>query len=161
MDHASRAFYGVLLLLTLIALGWGLRAAGGEGMAFALFAVLTLGGGMVCIWERSIVRSAFSLMATFSGVAGLFLLAGADFLAMAQILIYVGGILALILFAVMLTPPDLGERKLSRIGVSTLLVGGATLFLGLEVARNARWLMVLSSDIAGRLWVSALKCVFT
>jgi NADH-quinone oxidoreductase subunit J len=132
MDHASRAFYGVLLLLTLIALGWGLRAAGGEGMAFALFAVLTLGGGMVCIWERSIVRSAFSLMATFSGVAGLFLLAGADFLAMAQILIYVGGILALLLFGVMLSPPDLGERKLSRVFGSLLLVGGGVAFVGLK-----------------------------
>jgi NADH:ubiquinone oxidoreductase subunit 6 (subunit J) len=84
---------------------------------------MTLGGGVMCIWERSVVRSAFALMATFTGIAGLFILLGADFLAMAQILIYVGGILALILFAVMLTP-DLGER--ARILTATVLVGGAT-----------------------------------
>ncbi|MEQ1891096.1 MAG: NADH-quinone oxidoreductase subunit J [Planctomycetota bacterium] len=135
----QKIFYGALGLLTLLALGVGLAAAGGEGLAFALFAVLTIGGGIVCVWERSVVRSAFALMATFTGIAGLFLLLEADFLAMAQILIYVGGILALLLFAVMLTPPDLGERKLSRVTVATAFVGGGTLWLALEVARTAHW----------------------
>jgi NAD(P)H-quinone oxidoreductase subunit 6 len=146
----QRIFYGALALLALVALGVGLAAAGGEGLAFGLFAVMTLGGAAMCIWERSVVRSAFALMATFTGIAGLFILLEADFLAMAQILIYVGGILALILFAVMLTPPDLGERKLSRIGTSTLLVGGATLFLGLEVARSAKW-FVRGEPLDGRV----------
>jgi len=68
-------------------------------------------------------------MATFVGVAGLFLLLGNDFLAMAQILIYVGGILALLLFGVMLTPPDLKERKLPRLGWATLLMGIGVAFL--------------------------------
>ena len=72
--NLQRAFYGAMALFALVCLGWGLRAAGGVGVAFGLFAFLTLGGSLVCIWERSIVRSAFSLMATFSGVAGLFLL---------------------------------------------------------------------------------------
>jgi NADH-quinone oxidoreductase subunit J len=63
----------------------------------------------------------------------------ADFLAMAQILIYVGGILALLLFAVMLTPPDLGERKLSRVAVATAFVGGGATWLAFEVARTAQW----------------------
>lgn len=135
----QRLFYGVLGLLAFAALGVGLAAAGAHGLAFALFAALTLGGGVICVWERSVVRSAFALMATFTGVAGLFLLLEADFLAMAQILIYVGGILALILFAVMLTPPDLGERRLPRILAATVLVGVATLYLGFEVGRAARW----------------------
>lgn len=135
----QRLFYGALGVLMLAGLGVGLSAAGAPGLAFALFAALTIGGGVMCVWERSVVRSAFSLMATFTGIAGLFLLLEADFLAMAQILIYVGGILALLLFAVMLTPPDLGERKLSRILAATLLVGGATLYLGLQVQRNVKW----------------------
>jgi len=135
----QRLFYAALAVLALAAFGVGLASAGAEGLAFALFAFLTLGGGVVCIWERSVVRSAFSLMATFTGIAGLFLLLEADFLAMAQILIYVGGILALILFAVMLTPPDLGERKLSRVVAGTVLIGGATLFLAAEVAGTAEW----------------------
>jgi NADH-quinone oxidoreductase subunit J len=135
----QRIFYGALGLLVLAACGVGLAAAGAGGLAFALFAAMTLGGGVMCVWERSVVRSAFALMATFTGVAGLFVLLEADFLAMAQILIYVGGILALLLFAVMLTPPDLGERRLSRVLFGTLFVGGAALFLGLQVASTARW----------------------
>lgn len=145
----QRIFYGALALLALAGFGAGLAAAGGQGLAFALFAFLTLGGGMVCVWERSVVRSAFALMGTFTGVAGLFLLLEADFLAMAQILIYVGGILALLLFAVMLTPPDLGERKLSRILGATVLVGAGALFLGLEVAGSASW-FVRGAPLDGR-----------
>jgi NADH:ubiquinone oxidoreductase subunit 6 (subunit J) len=145
----QRIFYGALGVLALAGLGVGLAAAGGQGLAFALFALMTLGGGVMCVWERSVVRSAFALMATFTGIAGFFLLLEADFLAMAQILIYVGGILALLLFAVMLTPPDLGERRLGRILAATVLVGGATLFLGLEVARSATW-FVRGAPLDGR-----------
>jgi len=137
--HLQRAFYGALGLLTLVALGVGLAAAGAPGIAFGLFAVMTLGGALACIWERSVVRSAFALMSTFTGVAGLFVLLESDFLAMAQILIYVGGILALILFAVMLTPPDLGERKLPRVFAGLLLIGGGVGWVAMRVAATAKW----------------------
>ena len=139
MERSSQIFYGALTLLVLVALGAGMNRAGAEGLAFALFAVLTVGGSLVCIWERSVVRSAFSLMATFSGVAGFFLLLGADFLAMAQLLIYVGGILALLLFGVMLTPPDLKERKLNRVMSGLVLVGAGAAWVGFKVAVTARW----------------------
>ena len=148
-DKLQRIFYGALALLSLVLLGLSLAAAGAEGIAFAFFAVLTLGGGVMCVWERSIVRSAFALMGTFSGIAGFFVLLEADFLAMAQILIYVGGILALILFAVMMTPPDLAERKLSRVLGGLVVVGGATVWLGVEVARSARW-AVQGAPLDGR-----------
>ena len=135
----QRAFYGVLLLAMLAALGAGTFAAGPAGLAFALFAALTLGGSVMCIWERSVVRSAFALMATFMGIAGLFVLLESDFLAMAQILIYVGGILVLILFGVMLTPPDLTERSLPRVAAGTLLVGAGCAWVALQVGRSVRW----------------------
>jgi NADH-quinone oxidoreductase subunit J len=146
----QRIFYGAFGVLALASLGVGLAAAGASGIAFALFAAMTLGGGVICIWERSVVRSAFALMATFTGVAGLFVLLEADFLAMAQILIYVGGILALLLFAVMLTPPDLGERRLGRILAGTVLVGGASLVLGVQVASSASW-FVRGAPLDGRV----------
>jgi NADH-quinone oxidoreductase subunit J len=139
MERAAKIFYALLTLLALVLTIGGLVAQGGEGLAFGLFAFLTIGGGFVCIFERSVVRSAFSLLATFSGTAGLFLLLGADFLAVAQILIYVGGILALLLFGVMLSPPDMNERKLSRIVTGLVLVGGAVAWVGFKVQSTVVW----------------------
>lgn len=139
MDPFSRVFYGVLAVGSLAALGLGAFSAGGEGVAFSLFAILTIGGGLMCLWERSVVRSAFSLMATLLGVAGLFLLLGADFLAMAQVLIYVGGILALILFGVMLSPPDLSERSLPRVLGGLAFAGSAAVWLGLRISDRVNW----------------------
>jgi len=139
MERSSKIFYALLALFALALLGGGLSASGGEGLAFGLFAFLTVGGGLVCIFERSVVRSAFALLATFSGTAGLFLLLGADFLAMAQILIYVGGILALLLFGVMLTPPDLGERKLSRVVAGLVLVGASVAWIGFQIRSTVVW----------------------
>jgi NADH-quinone oxidoreductase subunit J len=133
----QRIFYAALALLSVVALvGGGLRG-GAPGIAFGLMAVLTIGGALMCLWERSVVRSAFALMATFMGTAGFFILLEADFLAMAQVLIYVGGILALLLFGVMLTPPDLGERSLVRVLSGLALLGGATIWIGMRVAGSA------------------------
>lgn len=141
MDNTSRPFYTAIALLCIVLLGWGMQSAQAEGLAFGLFAFLTIGGSLVCIWERSIVRSAFSLMATFSGVAGLYVLLGADFLAVAQILIYVGGILALLLFGVMLTPPDMEERKLTRVLSGLGIVGAATFWVAMKVGGSANWVV--------------------
>jgi NADH-quinone oxidoreductase subunit J len=135
----ERAIYGLLGFLLLAALGWGVAEAGAGGAVFGLFAWLVLGGSLLCIWERSVVRSAFCLLATFGGTAGLFGLLGADYLAMAQVLIYVGGILALILFGVMLTPPDLNERKLPRVVTGLALVGAGFAYLAARVASGVRW----------------------
>jgi NADH:ubiquinone oxidoreductase subunit 6 (subunit J) len=139
MDRASKIFYALLALFAIALTVGGLASAGGEGLVFGLFAFLTIGGGFVCIFERSVVRSAFALLATFSGTAGLFLLLGSDFLAMAQVLIYVGGILALILFGVMLTPPDLTERKLPRVITGLALVGLAVVWIGFQVRSSVVW----------------------
>jgi NADH-quinone oxidoreductase subunit J len=139
MPLGTRVFYALQALLLLAALGWGVGSAGPQGALFGVFAWLVVGGSLMCIWEPSVVRSAFCLLATFGGTAGLFGLLGADFLAMAQILIYVGGILALILFGVMLTPPDLTERKLSRVVPGLVLLGAGVAFLSARVAGNVTW----------------------
>ena len=135
----QRIFYGALGLILLALIGVGLIAGGAPGMAFGLFAFMTLGGALACVWERSVVRSAFALMATFTGIAGFFILLEADFLAMAQILIYVGGILALLLFGVMLSPPDLEERQLKRVVPGLVIAGAAVAWVSLRVANTVRW----------------------
>jgi NADH-quinone oxidoreductase subunit J len=71
--------------------------------AFYLLAGLTLAGAGGVAFSRNIVYSALSLMASFMGVAGLYILLRADFVAGVQVLLYVGGVVVLTLFAVMLT----------------------------------------------------------
>jgi NADH-quinone oxidoreductase subunit J len=70
---------------------------------FYFFVLITLGAASVVVFSRNIVRAAFSLLFAFFGVAGIYVFLLADFIAITQLLIYVGGILVLILFGVMLT----------------------------------------------------------
>jgi NADH-quinone oxidoreductase subunit J len=72
-------------------------------IVFYFFAALTVGSAAVVVFSRSLIRSAFALLFTFFGVAALYVFLGADFLAATQMVIYVGGILVLLLFGVMLT----------------------------------------------------------
>jgi NADH-quinone oxidoreductase subunit J len=74
-----------------------------EAAIFYVFAAVTVGSAAVVVLARSLIYSAFALLFTFFGVGGLYLLLGADFLAATQLLVYVGGILVLLLFGVMLT----------------------------------------------------------
>jgi len=75
----------------------------GASIVFYLLAFLTVISAAGVVLSRSLIYSAFSLLFTFGGVAGLYLMLGADFLAASQLLIYIGGILMLLLFGVMLT----------------------------------------------------------
>jgi NADH-quinone oxidoreductase subunit J len=138
-DKLQKGFYALMALFFIAMLGWGASGAGAEGLAFGAAAALTIGGSLMCLWERSVVRSAFSLMATFGGCAFLYILLGADFVGMAQILIYVGGILALLLFGVMLSPPDMSERKLGRVGFGFATIGLGVAWVGGKVATTAAW----------------------
>jgi NADH-quinone oxidoreductase subunit J len=72
-------------------------------IVFYFFAALTVGSAAVVVFAKSIIRSVFALLFTFFGVAALYAFLGADFLAATQMVIYVGGILVLLLFGVMLT----------------------------------------------------------
>jgi len=78
-----------------------------ESMASAAIfygvAALVLGSALYVVVGKNLVHSAFALVAAFFGVAVFYVYLGADFLAGAQVLIYVGGILTLLLFGVMLT----------------------------------------------------------
>ena len=70
---------------------------------FIVFGAITVFSAIIVATARMIVHSVFALLLTFFGVAGLYVLLHADFLAATQVMIYVGGILVLLLFGVMLT----------------------------------------------------------
>lgn len=71
--------------------------------SFLVLAALTLGSGGVVAFSKNIIYSTMALLGCFLGIAGLYVQLSADFLSAVQILVYVGGTLTLILFAVMLT----------------------------------------------------------
>jgi NADH-quinone oxidoreductase subunit J len=101
-----------------------------EAVIFYVFAVITVGSAAVVVLARSLIYSAFALLFTFFGVAGLYVLLGADFLAATQLLIYVGGILVLLLFGVMLTHKIYELDLRSEV---TQFLPGAIIFAGMLV----------------------------
>ncbi|MGH9660873.1 MAG: NADH-quinone oxidoreductase subunit J family protein [Bryobacteraceae bacterium] len=78
---------------------------------FYLFALMVLGGGVFTITRRSAIHSAISLIVSLVGVAGLFLLQKAEFLFAVQIVLYVGGIMVLFLFVIMLVNLDEAAKQ--------------------------------------------------
>ncbi len=70
---------------------------------FYLFAAITIISGFAVVSSKNIVHAAFNLLFTFFGVTGIYVLLGADFIAVVQVIVYIGGILILLLFGVMLT----------------------------------------------------------
>ncbi len=71
--------------------------------AFWFIVAVTLISALIVVSSRNLFYSAIALLFTFFGVAGLYIFLWADFLAGVQVLIYIGGILILILFGIMLT----------------------------------------------------------
>lgn len=74
-----------------------------QATLFYIFAAVTLAGALGVVLSRNIVRMAFQLLVALLGVAALYFLLAAEFLAAVQLVIYVGGTLVLIIFGVMLT----------------------------------------------------------
>lgn len=99
--------------------------------------LLVVNSALIVAFSRNITHSAFALLLTFFGVAGLYVFLAADFLAALQLLIYVGGILVLILFAVMLTH-KISDVNLSNPATKPWLGG----FISLVVLAVLIWVIV-------------------
>jgi NADH-quinone oxidoreductase subunit J len=109
-------------------------------IVFYVFAALTAVSAFVVVFTKNIMYAAFSLLFTFIGVAGLYVLLHADFLAVTQILIYVGGILVLLLFGVMLTNNVVSvDIKTGTLNSIPALVIAAAVFGSLTVAFYKSW----------------------
>lgn len=108
-------------------------------VVFWVFAAITVGSAAVVVLARSLIYSAFALLFTFFGVAGLYVLLGADFIAATQLLIYVGGILVLLLFGVMLTHKlyDLDlKSEVTQFKAGLIVAGGLFIILTLTATRT-------------------------
>ena len=112
-----------------------------ETLVFYGLAALTLGGAAGVAFSRNILRAAFLLLGALTGTAGLYFFMGADFVGVTQILIYVGGIAVLLLFAVLLTSRIDDVRVSNRaLGYGTALpVAGLVGTFLVVAATRAAW----------------------
>jgi NADH-quinone oxidoreductase subunit J len=91
---------------------------------FYLLAVLTLGGGLAAILLKHLIHAALAVTVAFAGLALLFLQLDAQFAGFAQILIYIGAVAILVVFAILLTHADLPrDGVFSRSWIAGLLIG--------------------------------------
>jgi NADH-quinone oxidoreductase subunit J len=110
-------------------------------LVFWGLALLTVVSAAGVAFSRNIVYSAFALMGAFMGVAGLYVYLAADFVAVVQVLVYVGGILVLTIFAVMLTH-RIADVRISNRSVGTwpsLAVIGVIGVVMAYAVRTANW----------------------
>src|ERR687885_122580 len=89
--------------------------SGWAAVFFWVFAVAALVAALLTILARNAVHSALFLISTLVSVAALFVLLGAEFIAGVQILVYVGGVMVLFLFVIMLVNVGAEERGRERI----------------------------------------------
>ena len=110
-------------------------------IVFYLFGAAAVVGALGIILARSIFRSALSLVLTLASAAAIFVTLGADFLGAVQILIYVGAIMVLIIFGIMLTPqqvefPDIGGPGQAAAAV---FVAAALFVVTAAVVTTSQW----------------------
>ncbi len=111
----------------------------GVHIAFWALSILTLvaaGGVMV---SRNLLHAVLFLIVAFIGVAGFFVLLSAEFIAMAQIVIYVGAISVLILFAIVLTPQSVRDNSETAMVGPAILLGVALVAIFLFVIHDTAW----------------------
>ncbi len=95
----------------------------GIAISFWILAAVMVASALAVVWLRDIFRAALFLVLCFFSVAGVFVILGADFLAAAQVLIYVGAIAVLIIFAIMLTRETQRGSPSGRFRFIAFLVG--------------------------------------
>ncbi len=107
-----------------------------QGFLFLLFAVLACSLAVAVVVADNVVRMSFYLVLSLGSTAGLFFLAGAEFVGAMQLMIYVGGTLVLLVFGVMLTAqePFVAIKTPVRDKLLAGLVGGALLAVLLQAA---------------------------
>jgi len=113
---------------------------------FYLFATLTIVSALMVVSSDNIVRSAFYLLATFFGVSGIYVLLGADFVAVTQIMVYIGGILILLLFGVMFTSNITNvEIKKGTAKILPAVIGiGVLLGAVMSIMTRTKWKLQLT-----------------
>lgn len=111
----------------------------GLSIAFWLLAIASVGSALAVVLLKNVFRAALLLISCFFAIAGLFVTLGADFLAMVQILVYVGAIAVLLLLAIMLTRETMTGSPFSRWRVGAGVVSVLLLIGMIWVFNQTAW----------------------
>ena len=111
----------------------------GFHLAFWSLAAMTLGGATMIIFSRNLMHAVIWLVLSMLGIAGLYLTLSADFIAVVQVLIYVGAISVLMLFAIMLTPRAERDNSQSIASAPAAIVVILVMIATLWVAIDTDW----------------------
>ena len=128
-------------------------------IAFWVLAVICVGAALAVVFVRDVFRAALFLILCFFTVAGIYITLNADFLAAVQILIYVGAVSVLLIFAIMLTRDAKQGSPSGRLRVPALIIGLVLLGVMIGSILSFDWQpsaemsgMVRTQDIAGLLF---------
>lgn len=110
-------------------------------IVFWTLAVLAVGSALVATYAKNTVNAAYALFFALLAIAGVYVYLGADFLAITQVVVYVGGILVLLLFGILLTNRNLefivlGGRRSYVVGT---ILGAGLLALVVAILQLATW----------------------
>lgn len=103
----------------------------GENIVFIILAIFVISGAVLMISFTKVIHMVVSLAATFIGLAGLYLLLHAEFVAFVQVMIYGGAVTILMLFGVMMTKHESHEEEPKRPFHNNLLFVGCLVFFGI------------------------------
>src|SRR5437660_11071878 len=107
--------------------------SGWESVFFWIFSIAAIVAGLLTVMARNAVHSALFLISSLVSVAALFVLLGAEFIAGVQILVYVGGVMVLFLFVIMLVNVGAEEREQEALFNNTAQTTAAVCFAALLV----------------------------
>ncbi len=126
-----------------------------DSAIFWVFAIVGVGAALGAVFNRSVINAALCLIAVFMSIAGFYVLNNADFLAIAQIIIYAVGLTIIMLFAIMFTgdkPMDLRKvNRMSRLAYGIIIAYVLALVLRGSASLPVASTPAISSDLAMRL----------
>src|SRR3989442_9192969 len=99
---------GLILVLNIL----GFLGVRWDDVAFVLFAEIMLVSGLLVVTMRDIIRCGLAMIVCFAALAGIYVMVGAPLVAGAQVLVYIGAISVLVLFAIMLTQTKAAPARL-------------------------------------------------
>jgi NADH-quinone oxidoreductase subunit J len=100
-------------------------------LAFYTLAGMSVCSALMIVFSKNVVQSIFLLVVVFIGIAGIYMISGAEFVGVTQILVYVGGILILLMFGIMLTNRMDGQELTTghKRLMPAVIIGGALMFI--------------------------------